>query len=355
MEKFAINGGKKLYGEISLQSAKNSVLPLIAASIMNEGKTFIEKCPRIYDVLVMMKIIVKLGGKAYFVGDDLVIDPADVNTWELPCDLTREIRASLFTVGALMSRFGYASICAPGGCNIGERPIDIHIDALRRLGVRTYEGETVVFKKNVGLDGKVRLRFPSVGATENIMMAAAVGDGRCVIENAAKEPEIVELQNFLNLLGAKISGAGTGVITVEGVSALSHKEVRYRPIADRIEGGTFLLATLACGGEVGFKGQSIPISSDLIKILDNNACKIYIKNGKIEHIRVSERPKGFGKIVAAPYPAFPSDLQPQLCAAACVADGVTVIEDKVFSKRFGYARELGKTGASIDVYDGLCV
>ncbi|MBQ7642942.1 MAG: UDP-N-acetylglucosamine 1-carboxyvinyltransferase, partial [Clostridia bacterium] len=298
MEKFAITGGKKLVGEIEIQSAKNSVLPLIAASIIHEGKTYIEKCPEIYDVLVMMKIINSLGGIAYFSGDTLVLDTANINSWELPCSLTREIRASLFAVGALLSRFGYASICMPGGCNIGERPIDIHIDCLKSLGVKVYEGEVVAFKREGReINGRVKLRFPSVGATENAIMAAVIGGGRCVIENAAKEPEIADLQNYLNLAGAKISGAGSGVVTVEGVKSLKKEDLTFRPVADRIEAGTFLLAAASCGGEIRFKNENLPIYLPLKDFFENNACKLYRKNGKIDCVNFNGRIKAFGKVV----------------------------------------------------------
>ena len=355
MEKFVVRGGNKLFGEIEIQSAKNSVLPLIAASIIYEGKTYIEDCPKIYDVLVMMKIIEKLGGKAYFDKNTLVLDTEGVNDWNLPEDMTKEIRASLFTVGALLSRFGYASISAPGGCNIGSRPIDIHIDCLKDLGVNVYEGESFSFSKKTNNGGITKLRYKSVGATENAIMASVKSNGVTVIENAAKEPEIVDLQNYLNAIGGKISGAGSDRIVIEGVKKFNGKEVRFKPVKDRIEVGTFILAGAVCGGELRFKGESFENSSALIKIIEHNACKIYSKNGKIECVKFDGQTHGYGFVSVDPYPSFPTDLQPQLVAAASFSDGLTVVVDNVFKRRFGYTEQLKKTGADIAVYDNACV
>ncbi len=355
MEKFVVRGGLRLEGEVNIQSAKNSVLPLIAASVMREGKTYIEKCPEISDVFVMMKIIERLGGKAWFEGETLIIDAKDINEWKLPLDLTAEIRASLFIVGALLTRFGYASIATPGGCNIGERPIDIHISALKDLGVNVHEGDTIIFSASSNSGATTRLRFKSVGATENAMMAAVKRRGVTVIENAASEPEIVDLQNFLNAIGCKVVGAGSDRITVEGVDKLYSGEVNFRPSYDRIETGTFLLAGAVCGGELRFENEALENSSALIKIIENNACKIYRKNGKIEYINFTGVYGGFGKVVVEPYPAFPTDLQPQLVAAAAFSNGLTIVEERVFKKRFGYVSQLVKTGADISVFDNACV
>ncbi|MBO4323070.1 MAG: UDP-N-acetylglucosamine 1-carboxyvinyltransferase [Clostridia bacterium] len=355
MEKFVINGGLTLNGNVGVQSAKNSVLPLIAASIIHEGKTYIEKCPKIYDVTVMTRIIEKLGGSAHFIGDTLAIDTRDVNDWKLPSDLTGEIRASLFMVGALLTRFGYAAISTPGGCDIGDRPIDIHIDSLRDLGVNVYEGETVIFSAGRKGGGRTKLRYKSVGATENAMMAAIKREGVTLIENAAKEPEIVDLQNYLVAIGCKVRGAGGDVIEIEGVKTLKGGEVSFKPVPDRIEAGTFLLAGAICGGELRFLPESLKNSPALMKIIENNACKIYNNNGKIEYIKFSGRYGGFGKVIVDPYPEFPTDLQPQLVAASSFADGVTVVEERVFKRRFGYVAQLLKTGADVSVFDNACV
>lgn len=355
MEKFVINGGNKLYGEVEVQSAKNSVLPLIAASIMRKGKTYLKKCPKLSDVLVMASIIEELGGSAKFIGDTLELDCTDLNRHDLPKNLTAKIRASLFMVGALLTRFKKTSISSPGGCDIGDRPIDIHINSLRDLGVKVDEGEVVEFSERNNRSAKTRLAYKSVGATENLIMASVQRKGVTVIENSAKEPEIVDLANFLNLTGARISGAGSDVITVEGVEKLWDGELLFEPVADRIEVGTFLLAGVICGGELGVKGNGFENLSALTKIIENNACKIYKNNGKIDYIKFYGVYGGFGKVIVDPYPCFPTDLQPQLVSAATFAKGITVVEERVFKKRFNYVCQLRKTGADVSVFDNACV
>ena len=355
MDRFTVSGGNKLYGTPRIHAAKNSVLPIVAASALCEGKTIITDCPDIYDVLIMGEIIKSLGGKAAFANGTLLIDTENLRDWRMPCGLTQKIRASLFTVGALLARFGCASVCKPGGCNIGNRPIDIHIDAFRSLGVDVTEGENVLFKKNAESGGKVRLRYPSVGATESVMTFATSLKGVTVIENAAREPEIIDLQNYLNLLGAKVSGAGDSVIEVDGGYPLKNREITFKPSKDRIEAGTFLFAGAVCGGELTFFNEDLSNLDATLKILSNNACKIRPKNDRIVSVEFHTPYDGFGKIDAMPYPMFPTDLQPQLAAAACFARGVTAIEDKVFPDRFGYVYELEKFGADITRRDNLCV
>lgn len=355
MEKFVISGGNKLYGKISATGAKNSILPLIAGSIISEGKTDILNCPKIKDVLVMCEILRRIGGKAEFDGDTLKIDTSSVYSWELPQDLTSEIRASLFMVGALISRFGYAVMKFPGGCKIGDRPVDIHVDGLRALGVNTIVGEELVFSGKKINSSTVTLRFPSVGATENLMMASVKIKGKTVIKNCAKEPEIIDLQNYLNLLGAKIKGAGSSVIEIEGVDKLTASKVEFTPSYDRIEIGTYLLAVSAVGGEVELDSEMVKNSSSLIKIFENNACKIYRNNGKIYNIDFNCKSVGFGKVVTGPYPDFPTDLHPQLVACACAHKGITAVEERVFPKRFAYTEQLLLMKADLTVYDNLCL
>lgn len=354
MDRFIINGGNRLYGTPEISAAKNSALPILAASVALCGTTHIKNCPQITDVSVMTDIIEDMGGKAVFCGDELTIDASGLKTWRLPCELTKKIRASLFIVGALLTRFGCAEICKPGGCDIGDRPIDIHIAVLRELGADVEEGETVKFKKKKNTCGRVKLRYPSVGATENAMLYASGLKGETVIENAAKEPEIVDLQNFLNLMGVKVSGAGGERITVCGDDRREVGEVYFEPSKDRVEAGTFLLAGAICGGELLFEIEDLRNLSAVSKILSNNACKMRRKNDKIISVEYCALKKGFGKVVVSPYPGFPTDLQPQLVAAASYAHGVTVVEETVFPERFNYVGELLKTGADISVGGNLC-
>lgn len=355
MERFIVEGGRKLYGKPQISSAKNSVLPLIAASILRNGKTIIENCPRLCDVSTMCDIIKSIGGKCFFEKNSLIIDTGGVKSWNLPCELTVKIRASFFTVGALLSRFGAASVCRPGGCDLGDRPIDIHIQAFRDLGVDVKDGEIISFKKKRNDGGKIKLKYPSVGATENLIMYAVSLKGETVIENAAREPEIIDLQNYLNLIGANVRGAGSSVITVNEGCLQNGGTVVYSPFSDRIEAGTFLFAGAICGGELSFYKTDLFNLVEPLKILSNNACKITPINDKIVSVSFNERMNGYGKIIIAPFPSFPTDLQPQLVASACYANGLTVVEERVFPKRFAYVDELTKIGADIVTRSEICV
>lgn len=355
MEKFIINGGNKLCGRFTVQSAKNSILPLISASIIKSGKTRILRCPKINDVIVMCEIIRSLGGSYEFDGDVLLLDTEKVSSWVMPKQLTQEIRASLFTVGALICRFGYASIYMPGGCNIGERPIDIHVDGLRAIGVNVTENEERIFSGNRLLAREVTLRFPSVGATENLMMASLRAKGITVLKNCAKEPEIVDLQRYLNLIGAKISGAGTGVIKIEGGITPCKEDVEFLPSSDRIELGTVLYATASVGGELEIESEEIKNSDFISKLFKNNACKIHNINGNIYYIGFSRPAVGFGRVATGPYPEFPTDLQPQLTACACSSVGVTAVIERVFPNRFAYVEQLRLFGARADVFANACI
>lgn len=345
--KYVIEGKNRLFGEINIQAAKNSVLALIAGSVLVSGDVLIENCPKIYDVLCMCKILKKMGAKVKFAQEGLLINTDGIGTTVLPEKLTNEVRASLFMVGALLSRFKSATMSRPGGCNIGSRPMDIHVDALTKMGVKFSESEGVLRFSAEKLKGaNVRLKYPSVGATENLMMAGVFAEGVTVVENCAKEPEICDLQNFLCSMGAKISGAGTSFIRIEGVKKLYGRD--FKPIPDRIETGTFLLAAATCGGELLLKNTRCGNILVLIEKMQNNACKIRHINDNI-YIIVNNRLKGFGEIVTSPYPGFPTDLQPLVGACACSFVGKTVIKETVFESRFRYANELVKMGADLSV------
>lgn len=347
--KYYVNGGNKLVGEITTQSAKNSVVALICATILTCGDVYIKKCPMIYDVLSLTRILRKMGAKVNFDNDCLYINTDNMTSACLPDKQTKNLRASLFMTGALLSRFGNASLCKPGGCVIGERPIDIHIDALKKLGAKFSEENGKYYFSCDKLKGtSIRLKYPSVGATENVMMAAVLASGVTVIENCAREPEIVDLQNFLNLMGAKIIGAGTRFMRIEGVKKLHG--IEYTPIPDRIETGTFLLAVACCGGELEIKGTSTQNIYSLIEKLSNNACKIQANNDNI-YIRVNNRVSGFGEIITSPYPGFPTDLQPILvsCASATQLGSRTSVKETVFEDRFKYVEGLRQMGANVQI------
>lgn len=346
MRELIIDGGRRLSGEIKISRAKNSVLALMAASLMIRGEVFINECPAIGDVIVMAEILRSLGAKVVFSSDGAYINASDVFSTNLKKNLTQKIRASFFTVGALVSRFKVVRVPRPGGCKIGSRPVDIHLEALKAIGIESFETDEALnfFAQNL-TGGNVLLRYPSVGATENVMMAATLADGTTVIRNAAREPEVVDLQRFLRRAGANISGAGTDVIRIDGVKKLNGG-FSFTPIEDRIETGTYLLATLSAGGEALLKGASLGNILPLIEKIRYNTCQLTQKNDNI-YIQTLSARAGYGKIITAPYPGFPTDLHPQLIAAACSAQGKTTLTEAVFENRTAYVGELKKTGADV--------
>ena len=346
MEKYIIEGGRPLFGEVEIQSAKNAVLPLLAAAVLTDERVVIHKCPRIADVLNMVGILGELGCNTKFDGNDLVIDSADAANHEIPSSLAKELRSSVFMLGSVVSRFGRARIAYPGGCDIGLRPIDLHLNGLRRLGVCVSEGGGYIDCSCGKIEGaEVVLDFPSVGATENIILAAAKAKGTTLIRNAAKEPEIVDFQNFINRMGGKIRGAGTATVRIDGVRKLSGTE--YTPVSDRIEAGTFLIASAMCGGEIAIKNADADNISSLLHKLCEISCKISTKDDKI-YIRSGRRlsPK---LVETSPYPGFPTDLQAPMTALACVCDGSTVIVENLFETRFKHVPELIRMGADVTV------
>ena len=350
MESYVIHGGNRLSGKVKVDSAKNSVLPIIAATILTNEEVAIKNCPKILDVINMVKILESLGARCEFFCDDLIIDAKNIDSFTIPCTLTKELRSSIFLLGALLSRLKRAEISYPGGCDIGKRPIDIHVDALKSLGVEINEDEDKIFcryRKNHG--GKIRLKFPSVGATENVILASVFSKGKTEIHNCAKEPEIVDLMCFLNSMGAKIYGAGTSTILIEGVEKLHG--TTFRPIPDRIEAGTFLIAAAITGGEVELCNCKIKNIFALVHKLCNNTCKIRIKDDII-YLQSGRSRKSFS-LTTSPYPGFPTDLQPQMTALAAVSEGESRITENLFDMRFGFADELVKMGADIKLKDNV--
>lgn len=346
MENYVINGGRRLDGKIKIQSSKNAVLPIIAGAILTDEQVVIKNCPKIKDVFAMLDILTCLGAKWSFEEDNLIIDSSSIDKYSIPQNLAVELRSSIFMLGALISRLNKASLYFPGGCDIGLRPIDMHLSALADLGViiSDINGEiNCVSNKIIGRD--ICLDFPSVGATENIILASVFAKGKTQIFNSAKEPEIVDLMNFLNSMGAKIYGAGTSTILIEGVSSLHGTE--YTPISDRIECGTYLLATAITGGEVELSNCSAKNISLLVHKLCDNTCKISISNDII-YIKSGSIRKGFS-FTTGPYPMFPTDLQAQAMSLLTVSDGVSVVSENVFEMRFRHIPELIKMGANIIV------
>ena len=344
MEKYQIKGGRRLSGKVQISCAKNAVLPLMAGALLTDEEVIIKNCPKIVDVFSMIKILHCLGVKVDFIDNDIRICASGLNSTEVPFSVAKELRSSIFMLGVLLARNRHAEIPYPGGCEIGLRPIDMHVSSLKTLGVVIEEdgGKISCDASNIK-SGIVYLDFPSVGATENLMLASVFTKGETVIKNCAKEPEIVDLMNFLNSMGAKVSGAGTDVIRIEGVKKL-HGTV-YKPIPDRIEAGTFLIATAITGGEVEISNVNPENISSLIHKLCNNTCKISLNNDII-YIKYGRSRKSF-TIDTNPYPGFPTDLQAQMTALATVSKGTSVITENVFEMRFKFAKELIKMGADI--------
>lgn len=347
MSKYIINGGRKLYGEIDIQTSKNAVLPIFAGSCMCNGIVTIRNSPQIADCESMLNILRSLGVKVTREGKDVLLDTSNMENNEIPPALARELRSSIFLLGPILARFKFAKVAYPGGCEIGLRPIDMHLKGLRELNVDIKEESGYIYCDAKDMRGaNIQLDLPSVGATENIMMAAVAAKGRTIIGNAAKEPEIVDLQNFLIKCGAKISGAGTSTITVYGGGEL--KGVEYTPMKDRIVAGTYMLATCMCGGELLLNGAVSDDLESLISKLSKYACKITINSDNI-YIKAEDRPYPVDIIETSPYPGFPTDLQAQTVAMLSLSKGTSLVVENMFETRFKYIPELLKMGAKIVV------
>lgn len=347
MDKYIINGGEKLFGSIEIQSAKNTVLPLLAASILTDEPVRIRGVPKINDVESMLLILSEVGCKITRKKDSVVIDSSNAVSHEIPTRLTKELRSSVFMLGPLLSRFRRAKISYPGGCDIGLRPIDLHLSGLQRLGVEIAERDGYIHCETQKLLGaEILLDFPSVGATENIILAAVKADGITVIRNAAKEPEIIDLQRFLNAMGAKVCGAGGGTVAIEGVKRLHG--VDFVPIGDRIEAGTYLIAAASCGGEIETQGVPPENIAALLHKLRENGCKIYTKNDKIV-LTSNGALRAVNIVETMPFPGFPTDLQAQYTVLCTTAKGSTLVVENLFETRYRYAAELKRMGADVTV------
>ncbi len=349
MDKFIIEGGNRLYGNITAQSAKNSVLVLLAASILTEEQVIIENVPCISDVIHMNDILRKLGASVSFEDGNVVVSSENAKEQDISSHLTRELRSSVFMLGSVLTRFKHARISYPGGCDIGLRPIDLHLFGLKKLGVKIEEKDGYINCNAEKLKGgNIHLDFPSVGATENIVLAAVCAQGETIVTNAAKEPEIKDLQDFLNRMGAKVRGAGTDTLMIEGVKKL--RGTRFKPIGDRIEAGTFLIAGAMCGGELVVEGVKRQNIASLLNKLSENTCKIHTENDKI-YIRSDGNLKCNRHIETMPFPGFPTDLQAQMTSLNCIGEGACILTENLFETRFKHVPELIRMGADITVKD----
>ena len=344
--KFIVMGGSRLSGEVSVSGAKNSVLPIMAASLLAEGLSVIKGVPNLRDVEVMQEVLEALGAAVRRKGTTLEIDASNIGSTEIPENLTRKLRASNLIIGALLSRMGKVNVSYPGGCDIGSRPLDLHIKGLRMLGAVVQEKGGFIYARAGTLVGTdIHLDFPSVGATENLMLAATLAKGRTVIRNAAKEPEIIDLQNFLNRLGARVKGAGMGTVVIEGARELGCTE--YEVIPDRIEASTLMIAGAITRGRVTIT-NIIPEHVEPVMAKLKEAGGSVEVNGSRVTIDGSEAVKAVD-IKTLPYPGFPTDVQPQMMALLATAEGTSVVTESIFENRFKHAGELRRMGADIKI------
>lgn len=346
MSFFEITGRRPLTGGLAVHGAKNSVLPILAACILVPGRCVIENCPRLSDVTATLNILRELGCKAWREGTAVVVDAATVERSEIPEELMREMRSSVIFLGAILARMGRVQLTYPGGCELGPRPIDLHLSALRRMGAQIREEGGVLYcHAPEGLHGgEIHLPFPSVGATENVMLAACGCAETTTITGAAREPEIEDLQTFLNAMGARVSGAGSSVITVQGVQAL--KPADHRVMGDRIVAATYLSAVGAVGGEVELTGVNPEHLSTVLDVLEEAGCRLWRGENTV-CLRSGGTLRGVRAIRTAPYPGFPTDAQAVVMAAMACGQGRTVFEENMFQSRYRHVSELARMGADI--------
>lgn len=346
MKKITIEGGTPVFGEVHISGAKNSVLPLIAATLLTNGVSLIADSPWLSDVDTMCQVLTHLGAKTGFANGELALDTTDLKTVEPPGELVRKMRASFLIMGPLLARTGRARMSLPGGCAIGSRPIDLHLKGFEAMGAQISIEHGFIEAKADRLQGaRIYLDFPSVGATENIMMAASLADGITLIENAAHEPEIIDLANMLGVMGANIKGAGTNSIRIEGVPSLN--PARHSVIPDRIEAGSFLCMAAATGGELILNNVLAEHLQPLLAKLSEMGCAIEVSYDSI-HILGPEEITPVD-IKTLPYPGFPTDLQAQVMALLTVCKGTATVTETVFENRFMHAGELAKMGADIKI------
>lgn len=350
MEKLIIHGGHELHGRVKISGAKNAVLPIIAATLLAQDKPCVlDEVPYLNDVCTIAEVLRQLGAKVDFNRQQhtLFVDSTVLKTVDAPYDLVRKMRASFVIMGPLLARYGKAKISMPGGCAIGTRPIDLHLKGFEALGAEIEIGHGFISATAPnGLKGtSIYLDFPSVGATENIIMAACMAEGQTILENAAQEPEIIDLANFLNIMGAKIRGAGTNVIKITGVPKLIGHN--YTIIPDRIEAGTYMVAVAMTGGDIYIENAISEHLKPVIAKLNEAGVKI---EEDIDGIRVicNKRPKAID-IKTLPYPGFPTDMQAQFMAMLTIADGTGLVTETVFENRFMHVDELKRMGACIKV------
>ena len=353
MIKYVVKGGKRLYGTTRVQGAKNSVLPILAATIISGRQSVIINCPKIVDVHMAVEILKFLGCEVYWQGNDLVIDSAHIENTHIPNSLMTKMRSSVIFLGAILARMNKATCSTPGGCEIGARPVNLHLKAFRQVGVTVTEKNGYIHCDATGIkSGKIHLDFPSVGATENMILAAVNCPGKTIITNAAREPEIVDLQDFLNAMGAKVTGAGSDKIVIEGVKTFV--PVSWEIIPDRIVAATVLFAVAGTGGDVTLQNVNIHDIDSILAVLEEMGTQIMAGKDSVR-ICSEEKLNAIDSVKTMPFPGFPTDAQPQMMAALTHANGSSIIEERIFENRFKTAGQLVKMGANITLKDQIAV
>lgn len=354
MSRYIINGGKRLCGETRVQGSKNSVLPILAATILVKGESVIKNCPDITDVEATIKILRHLGCKVTREGHNVIVDSTQVNNYDIPDELMREMRSSVVFLGAIIGRMGKASLSTPGGCEIGLRPIDLHLDAIQRFGVNIREEYAKIEFEAVGrLTGtNISLSFPSVGATENVILTACTAKGTTVITNAAREPEISDLADFLNSCGARISGTGEGTVVIEGVERLYG--VEHKVIPDRIVAATYMSAAAMTHGKVHLSNIIPAHVAPVIPVFEEAGCDISVSANSLT-VTAPPRLSSIKTVRTMPYPGFPTDMQAPVMAMTTVCNGTSVIIETIFESRYKHVSELLRFGAKIRVDGRMAV
>jgi len=346
VEKLLIEGGVRLNGEVTIGGAKNAVLPIMAASILSSGENIISNVPRLKDIITMGALLRRLGVDFQIEADKVFLSTHTINSVEAPYDLVKTMRASVLVLGPLLARMGKAKVSLPGGCAIGARPINLHLMGLEKMGADITLSEGYAIAKAERLKGAdIYFDIPTVTGTENIMMAGVLADGVTIIENAAREPEVVDLANALISMGADIEGAGTGTIRIKGVNNL--KPLNYSIIPDRIETGTFLVAAGISCGEIKIKGCNFSHLDSMVLKLREAGLSIN-QEGDGLMVKGNDRLNPVN-VKTMPYPGFPTDMQAQFMALMCIADGVSLITESIFENRFMHVAELRRMGAQIEV------
>lgn len=346
MPKIIVKKSEPLRGTVKIDGAKNAVLPIIAATLLAEGKSVLKGAPNLRDVHVISDLLRHLGAEVTYEGTTLTVDASNITTCEAPYELVRKMRASFLVMGPLLARFNHTKISMPGGCAIGTRPIDLHLKGFKSLGAEVEIDHGFVEAKTEKLTGnKLYLDFPSVGATENIMMAAALAEGTTIIENAAEEPEIVDLANFLNEMGANVKGAGTNTIKIKGVESL--KGAEHTVIPDRIEAATYMVAAAMTKGDITVENVLMEHLKPIIAKLRETGCEIIEMENAVRVIG-PEVLKPID-IKTLPHPGFPTDVQAQFMAMLTIANGTAVVIETVFENRFMHVAEFNRMGADIKI------